>query len=529
VAELFAASEAGRRRPRFTGTWTTTFGTLTISQEGDVATGTYPHKGGLIQGEQDGRVLRGRWFEPEHEKEGTFELTIDAAGNSFNGSWSYADSARKDGDWHGARLELPSEEEGGNPGGWNSYTEGPLLAGPMLGEAGETDARVWVQARDTTPLTLSIFQSDGSESRTSFTPEWSEWLCGSIHVTGLVPGERYKYEISSENGVTDRFELRAAPPSSARRLKIAFGSCFWDYPNDRTTIFDAIAREDADVFLMIGDTSYCGGLDSASEHTFMLTHLRHRNNDAIRSLLPNVPVLGVWDDHDYGPGDADGTFEGKVTSLRAFKRCWGQATYGLPDTPGVFSTVRVGPAEIFLPDSRYYKGLGKRILGPAQLAWMLARLEASDAPVKIIACPTQVLPEHPVINAWDCFRRDAPEELEELLATIASNDIRGVVFVSGDLHMANLIHVAGEERGGRRGPELWELTSSPLANSPWNEPQMGKGTDRYLVSEVHDRTNYGVIDIDLDRSCEEIALILKNDGGAPFFRQPIALDDLRVR
>ncbi|AGP41294.1 alkaline phosphatase D family protein [Sorangium cellulosum] len=530
MAELFPGRGAERRVPRFAGIWTTTFGTLTMTQSGSAVRGTYTHKGGRVEGELADGVARGRWFEPEHGKEGSFELTIDDGDNTFGGSWKYAGSAGWDGPWNGVRLELPSEAEGGNPGGWNSHPGGPLLAGPMVGEVSETEARIWIQARDTSPLSISLSSDDGEEIGAALSPERAEWLCAAFHVTGLRPGQRYRYEISSENGVTDRHELRTAPEAGARRLKIAYGSCFWDYSNARLTIFDAIAREGADVFLMIGDTSYCGELDARSEHTLMLTHLRNRNSDAIRRLLAGVPVLGIWDDHDFGPNDADGRYEGKGTSLRAFQRCWAQARFGLPDVPGVFSSVRMGPAEIFLPDSRYHKRVcGAEILGRAQLDWLLTGLGESAAPVKIIASPTQVLPEHPVKNGWDSFRTDAPGELEEILSFIESNDIQGVVFVSGDLHMANLIHVPGRDIGGRAGPEFWELTSSPLANAPWNEPQVGRGIDRYLMSEVFDRTNYGVVDIYLDRSGEEIALILKGEHGETLLRQPIALADLRAR
>jgi alkaline phosphatase D len=347
-------------------------------------------------------------------------------------------------------------------------------------------------------------------------------------VGGLCPGERYEYEISSENGLKGRFSFRTAPPADARRVKIAFGSCFLQYWNNDLTIFDAIGREGANVFAMIGDNSYCFEPDWQSEHTFMLTHLRHRNNNALRRLISNTPTIGVWDDHDFGPGDAGGDYALKTDSLRAYERCWAQASFGLPDAPGVFSAVRVGPAEIFLPDSRYYKHLGgPQIFGEAQLNWLLSRLMESDAPVKIIASPTQVLPEHPVRNGWDSFRRDAPGELEMLLSAIEANNIQGVVFLSGDLHMANLVHVGGRTRHGKTGPELWELTSSPLANDPWREPQMG--TDAFLVREVADQTNFGVVDIDLDRPGHEIALILRDQQGNTLFEQYIPIADLRVR
>jgi alkaline phosphatase D len=527
VAELFTSREEECPIPGFAGAWHTTFGRLVMEQEAGAARGSYSHKGGSMRGELSGNVLRGTWHEPEHGKEGSFELTLDDDGNSFRGWFAYAGSAKNDGPWNGVRLDLLSEEEGGNPGGWNSLPEGPLLAGPMLGEAGETDARVWAQARDTSALTLSVFREDGSELRSTVQPAWEDWLCVTFHVQGLNPGERCSYEIRSLHGKTARGELRAGPPRDARRLKLAFGSCFWNFPDQTLAIFDAIEREAADVFLMLGDTSYFSELDWQSEHTMMLTHLRHRNNPAVRRVFAGLPAIGVWDDHDFGPNDSDSSFAGKDMALRAFQRSWANGAYGTEGAPGVFGSARLGPAEVFWFDTRYHRIEGSIALGEAQLAWLTERLAESDAPVKIIASPSQVLPQHPIKHGWACFRRDAPQELEHILSFIERRDIQGVVFLSGDLHMANLIHAPARPVGGRLGPELWELTSSPLANDPWRMPQLG--ADPYLLKEVADRTNYGVVDIDLDRAGGEVALILKDEGGGVIFTAPIDLGALRVR
>lgn len=528
MAELFASRR--RPRPRFEGTFTSNFGTLTLEPADVSGTvhGSYTHKGGRIVAQLDGLTLKGQWTEPEHGKNGDFIITLEEDGNHFTGSWRYTGSGAWNGQWNGVRLHLLSESQGGNPGGLNSHSEGPLLSGPMVGEVSETAARIWVQGRDTCDLSISVFTPGGEEIRASFTPQWEDYLCGAFIVSGLRPGERYEYEISSENGLTERFAFRTAPPAGARRAKIAFGSCFLEYWNHDLTIFDAIGRDDPDVFAMIGDTSYCFEPDWQSEHTLMLTHLRHRNNNALRRLLARVSTLGIWDDHDYGPGDSDGRHPIKEISLRAFRRCWAQASFGLPHVPGIFSSVRVGPAEIFLPDSRYYKHLeGPGILGKAQLDWLLSGLRASEAPIKIVASPTQVLPDHPVRNGWDCFRRDAPGELEDILNFIEENNIEGVVFLSGDLHMSNLIHLPGRRHGVKTGPDLWELTSSPLANEPWREPQMG--TDVTLLKEVADSRSYGLVDIDLDRTDREIALILRDPEGNTHFEEHIRLANLRVR
>ena len=55
------------------------------------------------------------------------------------------------------------------------------------------------------------------------------------------------------------------------------------------------------------------------------------------------------------------------------------------------------------------------------------------------------------------------------------------------------------------------------------------GTDAFLVREVADQANFGVVDIDLDRAGREIALILRDQQGNTFFEQYSPLADLRVR
>src|SRR6185436_11266355 len=106
------------------------------------------------------------------------------------------------------------------------------------------------------------------------------------------------------------------------------------------------------------------------EAAMMAAQLRNRNHDALRRLARSTPVLGIWDDHDFGPNDSDGRIPTKDTALSVFRRIWGQLTYGTDEVAGVGSTVRLGPVEIFLLDGRYHRAEQQRILGDAQLAWL---------------------------------------------------------------------------------------------------------------------------------------------------------------
>jgi alkaline phosphatase D len=419
--------------------------------------------------------------------------------------------------------------EEGTPGGWNSHEEGPLLSGPMVGEVDETSVRVWVQARDLSPLTFTVYRADGGVIQRVEQPDWKEWLCVVFTVDGLSPGETLEYTLESARGRTPRYRLRTAVPRDARRLRIAFGSCFDEYAKD-LPIFDAVRREGCDLFLMIGDNCYYSEPDWQTEHTMMQAQLRHRNNEALRRLIPSIPVLGIWDDHDFGPNDSDSTFGGKATALQVFKRMWAQRSFGTAETAGIFSAVRFGPVELFLLDGRYHRVENHQILGHEQLAWLTSRLEQSEAPIKLVVSGSQLLPEATVPKDWECWRKDAPDELEAVLSSIEERDVKGVIFISGDVHLGYLMRCRGRVRkDGQRGPDFWELTSSPLANNPWRERLVGANIyDVYLLKEEA-VTNYGVIDIDLDRPGREILLSLKDSGGAALFEQPVALAALRAR
>ncbi len=510
------------------GAFHSTFGTLTLTQNGASITGTYPHEDGHVDAVLDGRTLRGRWVQSPPGKRGPMELDFDDFGNAFQGRWKLDGAADWQGRWDGVRTQLVPREVGGSPGAWNSAAGGPLLSGPLVGEVGERDARIWVQSRAPSALTLTVMGPGGFVKKRTLTPAWFEWMCGVFEVDGLTPGTTYDYEIEGEGGVTAAQSFRTAPPSDARRATITFGSCFWDWPNPALSIFSSMKGEDADLAIMLGDTCYFDAFDTRSEHTMMLAHLRHRNNPALRKLVASTPTIAVWDDHDFGPNDTDGHFEGKPRAFSSFRRMWANRSYGTAAIAGVFSRVRCGPVDVFLLDERYYRGIeGNNVLGAAQLAWLADELARSWAPVKLIASSSQLLAETAVKKGWDCFRKDGPHELESVLSLIEQRDIRGVVIASGDLHMANLLHLAGRPlANGCRGPEFWELTASPLANDAWKESIAG---DRSMVREVIDRTNYGVLDVDLDRAGSEVRLILRDAKGATLFEQPIPLADLCVR
>jgi len=99
--------------------------------------------------------------------------------------------------------------------------------------------------------------------------------------------------------------------------KIAFGSCTRQM--QAAPLLNTIVEANPDLFLMLGDVIYPDINDEAtalldpwpSEETLprikqvyaqMAAKLEYQN------LKKNVPMLAVWDDHDYGINDGSGDF-----------------------------------------------------------------------------------------------------------------------------------------------------------------------------------------------------------------------------
>jgi hypothetical protein len=92
----------------FAGTWKSSFGTMTITQDGSRILGDYSHDRGKIEGTIEGSVVKGKWSESPSYKPprdaGDFEFTLSADGTSFSGKWRYGfGTGPWKGDWKGTR------------------------------------------------------------------------------------------------------------------------------------------------------------------------------------------------------------------------------------------------------------------------------------------------------------------------------------------------------------------------------------------------------------------------------------------
>ncbi len=393
--------------------------------------------------------------------------------------------------------------------------ENPILAGPMVGHVSPGEARLWVRLAPG-----AVVEAEARQGGRRIEPTRIRDLGQGFHLLefeGFRPGTGVEARLTARLGeavARETATFRTYPvPARFGKVRIAFTSCNQDSRYERVPVMEAIAEERPDAAIHLGDNSYFVVGDGewstsgprgdwSSAELMMARHLRTRTNPDLQRLIRSVPNYAVWDDHDYGPNNSDREFPLKAESLAVFKMVWANPGYGTGESPGVFSAFRIGPAEVFLLDDRYYKYVAteerpdvpeeeRTIWGEAQLRWLLAGLKASTAPIKILANGTQMISR---TERGEGHWQEARRELDRLLDFLREHRIGGVVILSGDRHYSESLALRREG-----GPTIVEFTSSPVQQNQ----DVGPLDVRHAAQLWGMRGNsYGLVTIEIGRDGE---------------------------
>lgn len=369
-----------------------------------------------------------------------------------------------------------------------------------------------------------------------------------VVISGLEPGTRYEYQVLINGApvalpyktyfqTQPIWRWRGSPPSTPPNFKFAVGSCAYinDPPYDRPgtpygsgyEIFDAIAATEPAFMLWVGDNFYYREADWLTESAMRYRVAHNRALPELQRLLSSTHHYATWDDHDYGPNDSDSSFRLRDAALRIFSEYFPAVVYGTPELRGVFQRFEWADVEFFLLDDRYYRspnrmppGPDKRMLGAAQMDWLKRSLRSSNARFKIIVNGNQVLNPHSRDESFAHF----PEEQRELLDFIRNARVTGVLFLSGDRHMAEIIRV---DQDGMY--PLFDITTSPLTAglgsrlhpTEQNNPVRVPGT---LVDKTK---NFALIEVTGPRDDRRLTVRLLGPDRSELWRHEIAARELQ--
>ena len=280
--------------------------------------------------------------------------------------------------------------------------------------------------------TLTSWPADGSGANSTVTDTVDSAGVARFELAGLTPDTEYSYRIgdgdeTATGGEDARFSTF---DRGAQDLHIALGSCARRGSNGR--VFETIAERNPDLYLALGDLHY-GNLVSQDPHAHINELGRAVGQPAQSLLFSSVPTAYVWDDHDYGPNDADASSPARQAVSEAYRIA--VPAYNVAPDPAapIAQAFTVGRVRVILTDTRSRRD-ATTMLGEKQLDWFLEEL-ATTSPthaVVIWANPTPWIgAASSGGDAWSSY----PEERRRIADTIAGAEIHNLVMVSGDAHM----------------------------------------------------------------------------------------------
>src|SRR5438105_8105339 len=408
----------------------------------------------------------------------------------------------------------------------------------MHGYVDYASALVWIQTDAPASVDVS-WQVEGDEAvrRATVETRASDANIAVTRLTGLLPGKRLSYAVAGDGEPRDGSlgaQPRSTRASDAQDITIAIGSCFfladanpiWGSQNygGGYEIFDAIAAKKPDVMVWMGDNLYFQPQDELDPASMASRYRRQRTLPALQTLLTATSHVAIWDDHDYGPNDADLSYTMKGDALTLFRRYWANPSYGLPETPGVFGRARFGDIDIFLLDDRYHRsanklldGPGKTMFGAKQLEWLKNALVYSSAPIKLVVNGSQMWNRVNRFEGWNNYSAEQRAVADWLLA----QRVDGLIFLSGDRHFTELLKI---ERVG--GYPLFEFTSSPLTSGTFDPPGEKDNPDTVQGTYVVKR-QFGMIRVTGPGNDRTVALESYDQKGELQWRHEIRARDLR--
>lgn len=298
---------------------------------------------------------------------------------------------------------------------------------------------------------------------------------------------------------------------------IAFGSC--NKQDKPQPFWNEMLKHNPDLFIWGGDNIYA---DSDNITKIEQDYATQNSNNNYQKLKQSVPVMGTWDDHDYGKNDAGMEWELKKESQQLFLNF-----LGVPkDDPrrkqeGVYTSeifeIEKGNIKVITLDTRYFRSPLRKsnvedkryipyeneegtLLGETQWKWLEKELENNFSDFIIIVSSIQFLSSEHGFESWGNF----PHEVERLKRLLVNKAVRNAIILTGDRHISEF---SMTKLNGLKYP-LIDFTSSGLTHS--YTAYKGE-SNRFRMGNVVFVPSFGILKFDFDTYTVSMQMYGKNN------------------
>ncbi len=314
-------------------------------------------------------------------------------------------------------------------------------------------------------------------------------------VDDLAPATTYHYAVEVDGELDTarrgRFATFGEGPWS---FSIVAGSCARVGSNG--AVFDTIRELEPDLFVEYGDLFYAD-ISTNDRALFRDYFDGVFGEPGPATMYRSVVTDYVWDDHDYGPNDADSTSNSRPAAQTVYREVVPHPPLAREGQEPVHHAFTMGRARVIVTDTRSARspdsdpdGPQKTMLGQDQLQWFLDELEAADDRYPLIIWVSSVpwiAEAEAGADHWGGFAH----ERRIIADFIAEQGIDGLLMLAGDAHMVAIDDGSNSDYSSSGGAGFPVLHGAALdrpgteKGGPYSEGAFA-GSGQFSTVEVED-------------------------------------------
>lgn len=283
-----------------------------------------------------------------------------------------------------------------------------------------------------------------------------------LFVKGLEVNTPYQLRVFQNNKLVD-LRIFKSLSSEIKTPKVAVLSCMDDQLH-RADMWQSLQKSQPDLILFIGDSVYADSDSSGPANPF---HLWRRFAAARFTLdifkwRELIPIISIWDDHDFGADNAGINYpyiQESQNNFRAFYAQDYQTSANLISGPGISKAFKLGSSLFILLDGRSFRqkpdsNYQYAMLGKEQEHWLYQLIKTTATDSIFLINGSQWFSD---TGVGESFNHDHHVNFLYLLNNLKSLG-KKVVFISGDVHFSEILKVPEN----LLGYQTYEITSSAM-------------------------------------------------------------------
>ena len=320
----------------------------------------------------------------------------------------------------------------------------------------------------------------GKEIKPFFERSFKKWNLHHLKIKKLNLRKNYKLTIKNKKSKYE-YDFKSFNWNK-KSFTIAVASCMndrWDKKQIQN-MWKGLLSFQPDLILLIGDNVYADRyIPEVNPKHLEKRYLETWKTLPIYKSSSLLPILAIWDDHDYGMGNGNKSFKHKRFITNLFRDFFPlpKNSRHLQKGPGISFRVQTPYQNFLFMDGRSYRDQNSQgsLWGHQQEKWLNQNLKQRE--LNWIISGGQVFGKH---HQFESLERDFPRHFKRLMKKLK----KPTLVVSGDRHLGELLKEP-------RSP-IYELTTSPIHAKIYPRHKDFKESKRH-IHHVPNQLNFAII------------------------------------